>query len=232
MASQEFRSRFSGSVPVSIAAHVVALLVLIVIPLVGVLGVPMPFDPIGPVLIMAAPAPPLPAEPPPNVVTPRTSPAPSESAPVEAPPRILPETPSPPAWAPTSIVADGLPSDFAGGFPGGLSTAVPAPLPAPPQPPPGPVRAAQLPQLPRRIVDAHPVYPDIARSNHIEGTVVLEAVIDTGGRVTQLRVVSSVPLLDQAALDAVRQWKYTPSMYYGRPVSVLMTITVRFTLQQ
>jgi protein TonB len=49
--------------------------------------------------------------------------------------------------------------------------------------------------------------------------------------VTQLRVIQSVPLLDQAALDAVRQWRYTPSIYAGRPVSVLMTITMRFTLQ-
>ena len=59
----------------------------------------------------------------------------------------------------------------------------------------------------------------------------MEAVLDTNGRVTQLRVLQSVPMLDQAALDAVRQWRYTPSSYGGHPVSVLMTITVRFTLQ-
>jgi len=62
--------------------------------------------------------------------------------------------------------------------------------------------------------------------------VILESVLDTSGNVTQLRVVRSVPLLDQAALDAVRQWKYTPTVYGGRPVSVLMTITIRFTLNQ
>jgi protein TonB len=78
----------------------------------------------------------------------------------------------------------------------------------------------------------HPLYPEMARSARVEGTVILEAVLDTSGHVTQLRVLKSVPLLDQAALDAVRQWKYTPSIYYGRPVSVLLTITVRFTLQQ
>jgi len=55
---------------------------------------------------------------------------------------------------------------------------------------------------------------------------------DPTGSVTQLRVVRSVPLLDQAALDAVRRWKYTPSSIGGRPVSVLMTITITFTLQQ
>ena len=85
---------------------------------------------------------------------------------------------------------------------------------------------------PRKTADARPLYPDIARTAHVEGTVVIEAVLDTTGRVTQLRVVKSVPLLDQAALDAVRQWRYTPSVYGGHPVSVLMTITIRFTLQQ
>jgi protein TonB len=62
--------------------------------------------------------------------------------------------------------------------------------------------------------------------------VVLEAVLDPAGHVTQIRVVKSVPLLDQAAVEAVRHWRYTPSMYYGRAVSVLMTITIRFTLSQ
>jgi protein TonB len=75
------------------------------------------------------------------------------------------------------------------------------------------------------------MYPDLARSARVDGTVILEAVVDTNGSVTQLRVVRSVPLLDQAALDAVRQWRYAPSVYGGRPVSVLLTITVRFTLQ-
>jgi periplasmic protein TonB len=56
-------------------------------------------------------------------------------------------------------------------------------------------------------------------------------VLDPTGSVTQLRVVRSVPLLDQAALDAVRRWKYTPSSIGGRPVSVLMTITITFNLQ-
>jgi protein TonB len=96
----------------------------------------------------------------------------------------------------------------------------------------GPVRAAQLPELPRKIVDARPLYPEIARSARVEGTVILEAVLDTNGRITQLRVLRSVPLLDQAAIDAVRQWRYTPSTYNGRAVSVLMTITVHFSLQQ
>ena len=84
---------------------------------------------------------------------------------------------------------------------------------------------------PRKIVDVRPGYPEIARAARVEGTVIMEAVLDTNGRVTQLRVLKTVPMLEHAAVDAVRQWRYTPSLYGGHPVSVLMTITVRFALQ-
>jgi protein TonB len=90
---------------------------------------------------------------------------------------------------------------------------------------------ADLPVPPRKIVDARPIYPEIARAARVEGLVVLEAVLDPSGQVTQLRVIRSVPMLDQAAMDAVRQWRYTPTMYYGKPVSVLMSITIKFSLQ-
>ncbi len=112
----------------------------------------------------------------------------------------------------------------------GIATLATPPAPEPSRP--TTVRIAQLPEPPRKIVDVRPAYPDIARKARVEGTVILESVLDTSGNVTQLRVIRSVPLLDQAALDAVRQWKYTPTQYGGRPVSVLMTITIRFTLNQ
>jgi protein TonB len=93
------------------------------------------------------------------------------------------------------------------------------------------VRVGELVQPPQKVVDVRPVYPDIARITHVQGTVVLEAVLDRSGRVSQVRVVSSKPLLDQAAIDAVRQWRYTPTTLHGLPIEVLMTITVTFTLQ-
>jgi protein TonB len=123
-----------------------------------------------------------------------------------------------------------MPQDFGADLGGVIDAPLPPAIPV--AQPPAPVRAAELPVVPRKVVDVHPVYPEVARAARVEGTVILEAVLDTGGRVTQLRVLRSVPLLDQAALDAVRQWRYSPSVYYGRAVSVLMTITVRFTLQQ
>jgi protein TonB len=62
--------------------------------------------------------------------------------------------------------------------------------------------------------------------------VVIEAILDATGRVESLKVLSSQPLLDNAAVQAVRQWRYTPTELNGVPVPVLMTITVRFSLDR
>ncbi len=84
-------------------------------------------------------------------------------------------------------------------------------------------------QAPRKIVNVSPRCPPPAQAARVEGLVVLDAVIDAAGRVSDVRVTRSIPLLDQAAIDAVRQWRFTPTLLNGEPVSVL--VTVRFTLQ-
>ena len=223
------RSRLSGSVPISIGVHLFLLLVLLIVPLTATLDLPDPAAHL-PDYMLVAPAPPPPpaARVPTSAVnTERAAAAPN--APGSAPDTIRTDT-TPPAGdampdpgTPTSGIPEGL-----GLLPIDRPT---VPVIADPPRQTGPVRLADLPVSPRKIVDARPLYPDIARSARVEGTVIMEAVLGTNGRVTQLRVLQSVPLLDQAATDAVRQWRYTPSLYGGRPVSVLMTITVRFTLQ-
>ena len=65
--------------------------------------------------------------------------------------------------------------------------------------------------MPRRVTDQRPVYPPIARANGIAGTVVVDATVDSSGRVVDPLVRQSVPMLDQAAVDAVRQWRFEPS---------------------
>jgi protein TonB len=64
----------------------------------------------------------------------------------------------------------------------------------------------------------------------VQGVVILEAIIGQDGRILDARVLRSIPLLDQAALDAVKQWEYTPTLLNGVPVPVIMTVTVQFTL--
>lgn len=222
------RSHLSGSVPISIALHLVAVLVFLIIPLTANMILPDPASHL-PDYMRVAPMPPPPAARLRSAAAPAPHPAMNPgAAPTAAPTSIKPET------APPGAVSDiGIPSTV--GMPEGIDLLT-SDKPVIVQPPDltrpsGPVRVADLPVSPRRIVDTRPVYPDIARSARVEGTVIMEAVLDTTGRVTQLRVIKSVPMLDQAALDAVRQWRYTPSLYGGHPVSVLMTITVRFTLQ-
>jgi protein TonB len=75
------------------------------------------------------------------------------------------------------------------------------------------------------------VYPVIAQAARIEGDVTIEAIIGVDGAVTNLKVARSVALLDQAAIDAVRRWRYTPTLLNGVPIPVLMTVTVRFRLK-
>ena len=79
--------------------------------------------------------------------------------------------------------------------------------------------------------DVSPVYPPIAQSARVQGIVIIEATIGPNGKVTDARVLRSIPLLDQAALEAVRQWEFTPTLLNGVPVPVIMTVTVNFTLQ-
>ena len=96
---------------------------------------------------------------------------------------------------------------------------------------PAPVRAigeVKAPQLARRV---EPDYPELAQKARIEGVVVLEATTDVYGRVTGVRVLRSIPLLDEAAVAAVRQWVYEPLMINGRPRPVTFTVTVRFVLK-
>ena len=82
---------------------------------------------------------------------------------------------------------------------------------------------------PVKIKDVQPVYPEIAKQAKVGGVVVIEATIDSEGKVADTKVVRSAPLLEQAAVDAVRQWEYKPSMQNGKPVPVVMTVTVNFT---
>jgi len=71
----------------------------------------------------------------------------------------------------------------------------------------------------------------VAQAARLEGIVIIEATISSSGRVVDARVLRSSPLLDEAALAAVRQWRYTPTLLNGVPVPVIMTVTVQFTIK-
>ena len=103
-------------------------------------------------------------------------------------------------------------------------------MPAPAAPPNGPVSVGGKISEPRKTRNVPPVYPEMARHARVQGTVILEATISPQGRVMDLKVLRGIPLLDEAAMSAVRQWTYTPTMLNGTPVPVIMTVTVNFRL--
>lgn len=83
---------------------------------------------------------------------------------------------------------------------------------------------------PRKLTDNKPVYPLEAQAANVQGIVILETLIDTQGHVAEVMVVRSVQMLDAAAVDAVKQWQYTPTLLNGNPVEVIMVVTVNFSL--
>ena len=107
------------------------------------------------------------------------------------------------------------------------SGASPYPL-DPPPPSDGPVRVGGNIRVPVRIVDAEPVLPAVAQQAGIRGVVILEITIARDGRVSDARVLRSIPLLDAAALEAARKWRYEPTLLNGMAVPVILTATVNF----
>jgi protein TonB len=85
-------------------------------------------------------------------------------------------------------------------------------------------------KAPRQTSSVQPDYPPLAKQTHVWGTVVVNAVLDEHGNVVQARALSGHPLLIPAALKAVLQWKYEPTLLNGTPVAVEMEVTVHFTL--
>jgi protein TonB len=158
-------------------------------------------------------------------------PAPPAPPPVEAAAEStpVPEVPLP-TRASRSRARAAVPATPEGGTVGNrLGGLAEAP---PPPPSPMPIRVAGNIRAPAKIRNVQPVYPLIAQSARVQGIVILEATIDATGKVGDVRVLRSIPLLDQSAIDAVRQWEYQPTLLNGVRVPVIMTVTVNFTLQR
>ena len=147
---------------------------------------------------------------------------------------------APPAPVGTAVgVVDGVPGGVAGAIPGGvlsdvLSSTRGVPVSAKTFDP-APVKRIRVAS---RVVEANlihdvaPTYPPEAGRARIEGTVLLLAVIGTDGSIKDVRVESGLPILAQAAIDAVKQWRYKPYLLNGEPVEVASRITINFTLSR
>ena len=241
------------TLPASIAMHGVILFAVVVVPFLSYNELPEPalgtvraFF-VEPTTAPAPPPPPPPAAPKaiaaPKVSRPRPVTQPQFVAPVDVPKEIpkdegvaavgVESAPAPSAGV-TGGVEGGVPGGVEGGVPGGIVGGVLGGVPkreeAPPPPPDKPVRVGGQIKAPKKVRDMAPSYPEVAKQARVEGVVVLEAVISPEGRVNNVKVLRGNALLDDAAVNAVKEWVYSPTLLNGVPVPVVMTVTVSFKL--
>jgi protein TonB len=152
-----------------------------------------------------------------------------DAAPITAPTGVIAETErESESAAPTAGLIPGVESGPPSGVDGlGIAATMPPPPPAPKDP----IRLHSGMKAPVKTRDVAPVYPALARIAHVSGVVILEAVLNAQGGVESVRVLRSIPPLDQAAIDAVQQWRFSPALLNGQPVPVVMTVTVNFKLE-
>ncbi|MBE0713567.1 MAG: energy transducer TonB [Candidatus Aminicenantes bacterium] len=224
----------AAALPTAALIHVIALALLVTVPLLRVGDLPE----VGFTGVIIVPMPPATPLPPPKARAgnPGSRIVKKPAAAAVGSWRVAPVD------IPDGIIEEGLGADGAeGGIEGGVDYGAGGGLPAnleggmlyrlvgdPVEPV---IRAVGEIKAPRLVRKVEPDYPEIARQARVEGVVILEATTDVYGRVTGVRVLRSLPLLDAAAVDAVRQWVYEPMVINGRPRPVTFTVTVRFVLK-
>jgi len=244
----------SATRPKRPVAKVLASLVIHAVLLAALLAIPVLFTDaidmrqLTRTVLVAPPAPAPPPPPPPPAATvasaPRVKPRPTIQLDPNKliAPRVIPRkvevgrdageaAPNVVAGVPGGVVG-GVPGGQIGGVIGGIVGGVPGGtlLKVEPPQPKAPVRVGGNVRSPTLIAAPQPIYPPLARQAGIHGNVVVEAVIDENGNVEQMNVLSGHPVLVPAALEALRQWKYQPTVLNGTPVAVQLTVTIKFSI--
>ena len=225
----------SWTVAASAIIQVLIILVFILIPLLVTQALPKEAV----AAWITAPAPPPPPPPPPPKV---------QVIHQQAPPLIQQGKLTAPTVIPKKVniikeeaapdVSSGMTGGVAGGIGGGSMSGVLGGIigstgggpPPPPKATPERIRVGGNVQQANLIHEVQPVYPEIAKTAHIQGTVLLHAIIGKDGTIKQLQYISGPPLLMRNAMSAVQQWRYRPTLLNGEPVEVETTISVVFTL--
>jgi len=247
---RQYRKASTGATVTSLLGHVLLITLVFVLPILYATN-SLPRVPAMMAFVVTAaetsPPPPPPPPPPPARAVSEVSSAPAavstnpNAAPIEAPAAITQEPPAPPsAGSLLGGVEGGIEGGVVGGIVGGL---VAAPSPPPPPPPPPappaprasahePVRIGGVVVAPALVRRVEPEYPTIAVAAHLEGLVILEATVDTEGRVQEVRILRSRGLLDKAAIEAVSRWRYAPLLLNGIPMRFVLTVTLNFSLTE
>lgn len=210
------------TLPLSFLIHTSVLAVLVVVPLIATNALPKPRE------IMEFVTPYVPLIPTPPVLDrmpPTLRAGGATGTPVVAPSSIGPETGV--IFQPGQIETTGLESLIGSLDVSQMTVDAPPPI-APELSPPISIGGSIKPPIRTKYVT--PEYPALARSTKVEGVVIIEAIIGVDGRVEHARVMRPKPFLDEAALAAVREWEYTPTLLNGKPTRVIMTVTVNYRL--
>lgn len=220
---------------VSALVHAVLVVAFVLVPLLIAESLPEPGAAVR--AFFASPvdlAPPPPPPPPPAAgprpvqrVAPRSQPTdPTRfTAPIEIPAEIKPET------GLDLGVEGGVPGGVEGGVPGGVVGGIVGGLPEAAPPPTRVVRIGGQLVAPKLVRQVPPVYPDLALQAHVSAMVILEALVDTQGNVRDVKVLRGQPLFNDAAVAAVRQWRYQPLLLNGQPTEFILSVTVLFRLK-
>jgi protein TonB len=216
------------TLPVSLAAHSVAIGAAV---FASVWSVDFPVNPPSQLVQYAVVAPPPPPPPP----APRKAPAAKVETPEipknvqEMAPTAVPETITDSAGVEGGIEG-GVEGGEEAGVMGGVVGGMPLQEPSPPEE--GPLRVGGDVKPPVIVERVDPDYPQIARQSRVTGIVVVEAIIDKQGRVKNVRVLQGQPMgLSDAAVRAIEQWRFRPGTRRGEPVEVIFVLTVKFTLR-
>lgn len=236
---QRIKTHRKAATVVSFLLQVALVSIIVLIPLIFTQALPLN---VHSVTELVAPPPP---PPPPAAAVPKTAEVQQKSTPVvtqeltqplKIPQKIAmvqePTVPLPAAMAAPAGVIGGVPGGVPGGQIGGVLGGVlnSAGVVAPKMKAPNHIRVSQGVSQGLLIHQVTPRYPPAAKSQHVQGTVVLHAEIGKNGKIENLQVVQGPPLLATAAVDAVRQWRYRPYFLNGQPVSIDTMITVNFRL--
>ena len=229
---------------ISLVGHVVGIFVFVLLPLLFFNVLPE-----SELLTFLTTPPPPPAPIPPPVPPSENPRKQAAAAPVkiniDLPPDHIPRGVPPPIDEPPVVNLSGLQAAVGTGIQvgplgtgSGVSSSVlgafaapqPLPLPPPPKPKPKPLPVGGNVQESKLIRRIEPAYPEIARQARVSGTVILQVTVDEEGSVLEVKVLSGHPLLNDEAVRAVRQWKYSPTLLNGEPVPVTASVTVIFKL--
>jgi protein TonB len=236
IASRSLRGRLGAAGTISLFFHAIVALLVILVPLWVDDTMPEVTGSVRAFFVSPPEAPPPPPPPPPkaparaisNRPVTQATPPPANAfvAPVDVPTEISPE-----AGLDLGIEG-GIEGGVEGGVPGGVAGGIVGGLPAQPKdaPPPRVVRVGGSIIAPKLVRRVDPEYPSLAVQARLSALIILEAHVDTRGQVRDVKVLRGAPLFDDAAIAAVKQWRYQPLLLNGTPTEFLLTVTVNFNL--